>query len=296
MRTPWRPPPKSSQEELLARISSLEARARELEVECDRLRVASTRTAQPDQAEVAGQEPGAEAERRTAELAAVIENMPDAVYIGSIEGITLANQPALDQLGFANREELNRHIGTLAEEIQTRDAATGAFIPLERQAFARALGGEPVVQDVIVRHRGTGEDRVVRCAAAPIVLEGQVVAAVAINSDAVPIWGQLDVGRINFGVLQLWNVRAYDPEGAQYSVTGETYEYGGGLGLYLERWVRSLYAEASSRRRSFASLDWSFPGGISTLPTGWPRALNLSGVQLSLGWQVPVSERRGAPE
>ncbi|CAN5147875.1 hypothetical protein BH24GEM2_BH24GEM2_07070 [soil metagenome] len=101
---------------------------------------------------------------------------------------------------------------------------------------------------------------------------------------------------INFGVLQLWNVRAYDPAGAQYSVTGETYEYGGGLGLYLERWVRGLYAEASYRRRTFSSLNWGFPGGVSTLPAGWPRALNLSGVQFSLGWQIPVSERRGAPE
>ncbi len=97
---------------------------------------------------------------------------------------------------------------------------------------------------------------------------------------------------VNFGVLQLWNVRGYDPEGAQYSVTGETYEYGGGLGLYLERWVRGLYSEVSYRRRNFASLDWS----AAILPAGWPRTLNLSGVQLSFGWQIPVSERRGLPE
>jgi hypothetical protein len=103
---------------------------------------------------------------------------------------------------------------------------------------------------------------------------------------------------VNFGVLQLWNVRAYDPEGAQYSVAGETYEYGGGMGLYLERWVRGLYAEASYRRRSFASLDWSFPGGVSTLPAGWPRALNLSGVQFSWAGRfrsVSAGGRRSTP-
>lgn len=116
-------------------------------------------------------------------LRAVLESISDALYIGGLEGITLVNQAALDQLGFTTPEELNRHIGTLAEEIQTRDWQTGEFIPVERQAFALALGGEHVVQDVRVRHRLSGEERVVRCAASPVVVEGKVVAAVAINSD-----------------------------------------------------------------------------------------------------------------
>jgi PAS domain S-box-containing protein len=40
-----------------------------------------------------------------------------------------------------------------------------------------------VVQDVLVRHRVTGEERVVRCAAAPVEVEGRVIAAVAVNTD-----------------------------------------------------------------------------------------------------------------
>ena len=100
----------------------------------------------------------------------------------------------------------------------------------------------------------------------------------------------------NFGVLQLWNARAYDPEGAEYAVSGETYEFGGGVGLYLERWVRGLFAEVSYRRRSFSSLDWEFPGDVAALPAGWPRTLNLSGVQFSVGWQIPVSEGRDPPD
>ncbi len=125
----------------------------------------------------------AEAERRAAELRAVLESMPDAVYIGGVGGITLANQAALDQLGFATHQELNRHVATLAEEIQTRNAETGELLGLEDQAFTRAFGGERVVQDVCVRHRLTGEERVVRCAAAPVVVDGQVIAAVAVNTD-----------------------------------------------------------------------------------------------------------------
>jgi PAS domain S-box-containing protein len=125
----------------------------------------------------------AAAERRAAELRAVLESMPDAVYIGGLDGITLANQPALDQLGFTSREELNRHVGTLAEEIDTRDAMTRASITVEDQAFTRALGGERVVQDVRVRHRLSGDERIVRCAAAPVVIDGKVIAAVAVNTD-----------------------------------------------------------------------------------------------------------------
>ena len=116
-------------------------------------------------------------------LRAVLENLADGLYIGTLEGITLVNKAALKQLGFSKPEELNYHIGTLAEEIQTRDWQTGEAIPIEQQAFARALGGEHVVQDVLIRHRLSGEDRIVRCAASPVVVDEQVVAAVAINSD-----------------------------------------------------------------------------------------------------------------
>ncbi|WP_228724220.1 ATP-binding protein [Spirosoma sp. KUDC1026] len=116
-------------------------------------------------------------------LRAVLESLADGIYIGGLEGITLINQPALDQLGYTSAQELNRNIATLAEEIQTRDWLTGEAIPLERQAFARALGGERVIQDVLVRNRQNGQDRVMRCAAAPVRVDGQVVAAVAIISD-----------------------------------------------------------------------------------------------------------------
>ncbi len=117
------------------------------------------------------------------ELRAVIESLNDAIYIGGLNGITLANQVALDQLGYRSTEELNRNIGALAQEIDTRDANTGEQIALERQPFARALGGEKVVQEVKVRHLRTGEERILRSAAAPVVMGGKVIAAVAINTD-----------------------------------------------------------------------------------------------------------------
>lgn len=57
------------------------------------------------------------------------------------------------------------------------------MIAVADQAFSRALAGERVVRDVIVRHRITGEERIVRSAAAPVKIEGRVIAAVAVNTD-----------------------------------------------------------------------------------------------------------------
>jgi PAS domain S-box-containing protein len=120
-------------------------------------------------------------------LRAVLESLTDGIYFGGVEGITLANQAALDQLGYGAVEDLNRNIGTLAQELQTRDWLSGAAIPIDEQAFARALSGQHIVQDVVVRHRLSGEDRVVRCAASPVVVDDQVVAAVAINTDVTEL-------------------------------------------------------------------------------------------------------------
>ena len=121
--------------------------------------------------------------KRVAELNAVLESIPDAVYIGTATGIEWANDDALEQLGYESVEALNRHIAELADQIQTRYADTKQRIPPEDEGFARALGGEPFVRDVIVRHLQSGEDRILRSAAAPVRVDGDVVSAVAVNTD-----------------------------------------------------------------------------------------------------------------
>jgi PAS domain S-box-containing protein len=124
-----------------------------------------------------------EAERQAAELSAVIESIPDAIYIGTDQGITTANREALDQLGFRSLGELHRDIGELSARVQTRYTDTGKKIPAEDEAFSRALRGEANEREVLVRHLRTGKDRVLRSAAAPIRVGGEVVGAVAVNTD-----------------------------------------------------------------------------------------------------------------
>ncbi|MCD0157877.1 ATP-binding protein [Deinococcus sp. 6GRE01] len=122
-------------------------------------------------------------ERQTLELNTVLASMPDAVYVGDLSGIQRANRPALDIVGFGSMEELRRSVIDLSVQLQNRDLETGAPLPPEQTPFVRALRGEAVRQDVRLRHMRTGEDRVVRVAAAPLRRDGQVFGAVAVVSD-----------------------------------------------------------------------------------------------------------------
>jgi PAS domain S-box-containing protein len=123
------------------------------------------------------------AERLGAELAAVIESIPEAVYVGDRDGVRRANRAALDLLGFDSIEELNRDVGAVAERLQTRYPESGKLIPVDDEAFVRALGGETFVREVLIRHLKTGEDRLLRSAAAPIRHAGRIIGVVAVNTD-----------------------------------------------------------------------------------------------------------------
>jgi PAS domain S-box-containing protein len=124
-----------------------------------------------------------QAERQAAELEAVIESLPDAVYIGDASGIKRANSAAVAQLGFDSREDLHHDIVALSERIQMRDPESRQPLPIAQQVFSRALRGERAVGEVLVRHVKSGEDRVLRSAAAPIRQGGRTLGAVAINAD-----------------------------------------------------------------------------------------------------------------
>ncbi|MFC4425674.1 GAF domain-containing protein [Deinococcus navajonensis] len=121
--------------------------------------------------------------QRTAELNAVIESMPDAVYIGNAQGIQQVNRRGLEMLGFSSNEELHQHIPVLSELLQNRNPDTLERLKPEEEAFAIALGGRRHEYDVLARHLKTGEDRLIRTAAAPILVNDQVVGAVAVNAD-----------------------------------------------------------------------------------------------------------------
>ena len=123
------------------------------------------------------------ATRQAAEMAAVIEQMPAGVYLGTEDGISLSNQLGREMLGMDAADDLAHSIPALAATLETRYADTGERILPEDEVFSKALRGERVEQEVILRNTRTGQDLVVRSAAAPIMERGRIVGAVAINSD-----------------------------------------------------------------------------------------------------------------
>lgn len=92
-----------------------------------------------------------------------------------------------------------------------------------------------------------------------------------------------------FGLVELWNTRAYDPEGRQFAFDGQTFQYGLTLGIHASLFEPvGLFVETNYRWRRFSSLDWQFPSGVEALPAAWPRSLNLSGPGVSIGIQFAL--------
>jgi len=122
------------------------------------------------------------AEARAAELAAVIESIPDAVLVGDAGGFHHANAAALAVLGVRSIEEVNRRLEGSGDELQVRRPADGEPIPPDQRPFARALRGETVSEEVSLTGRREG-DLVLRTAAAPVRLGNRVIGAVVVGTD-----------------------------------------------------------------------------------------------------------------
>jgi PAS domain S-box-containing protein len=125
----------------------------------------------------------AEAERQSAALTAAIEAMPDAVYIGTAEGITRCNAQGLAMLGAGSLHELQKRVDELGRRFRVRREREGPLVEPQDLPFARALRGESAVLETWATNVSTGEDVFIRGAAAPIRVDGRIVGAVAVNSD-----------------------------------------------------------------------------------------------------------------
>jgi PAS domain S-box-containing protein len=124
------------------------------------------------------------AERNAAELEALIEAMPHAVYFGDENGITRCNQLALAMLGASSLEDLQSRIGELGRKfnVSYRDQPERLVEP-ENLPFARALRGELASLDTWVKKNDGGGPVCIQGTAAPVFEDGRIVGAVAVNTD-----------------------------------------------------------------------------------------------------------------
>jgi|GEM_PF-2514420 len=121
------------------------------------------------------------AERREAELNAVLESIPDPIYVGDHNGITKYNQAALDFFGIEQPNEIHQRIDLLAQKLKMR-YPSGAQIPFEDQAMSRALRGEQYSATIVVENPKTRIVRTITVAAAPIYFQRKIIGAVVINN------------------------------------------------------------------------------------------------------------------
>lgn len=117
------------------------------------------------------------------ELSVIIQSLPDGVYVGTDEGIQLANRRGLELLGARRVEDLPPGAAAVMARLRHRDARSGRPLARAEEPFLRALRGERSVRELLVRHLGRAQDRVLRAAAAPIEVDGRIAGAVAVTSD-----------------------------------------------------------------------------------------------------------------
>jgi PAS domain S-box-containing protein len=123
------------------------------------------------------------AERRTAELEATIDAIPGELVIADAKrGLIHANGSALSLLGVASLADAQQ-IGDMAARQDMRLADSGKRLTEDEIPFNRALRGETVHTDLVMRHSGHDRKIVLRTVAAPIHLHGEVIASVAIGTD-----------------------------------------------------------------------------------------------------------------
>jgi PAS domain S-box-containing protein len=130
----------------------------------------------------------ADAEARARTLAAVIDGIPDAIVVQQPDGVALANQAALEQLGAPSIEALRALTGHAPAPLESLllDPATGAVVPLAITPVGRAFSGERSHAHFLLRtlDAAAAETRSVRLAAGPIVgPDGTISGAVAILTD-----------------------------------------------------------------------------------------------------------------
>lgn len=123
--------------------------------------------------------------RSEATLEAIFEAIPHAVYFGTEKGITRCNAQALQMLGASSLEDLQARIGELGSKFRVRYRKDDRddLVEPEDLPFVHALNGKVAVLNTWVTRGDNEDDALVWGNAAPVIVDGEILGAVAINID-----------------------------------------------------------------------------------------------------------------
>jgi signal transduction histidine kinase len=119
----------------------------------------------------------------TQEQEAILDSIPDGVFIGNSEGFFKVNRPGLKMFGYSSVSDIQGRTDTIIEHLNVRSAATGEALVQNQDPFSKALEGESVVEEIIITNLKTNQDLYLRCAAAPIYIGNKNIGAIAVTSD-----------------------------------------------------------------------------------------------------------------
>ncbi|MCU7496115.1 MAG: hypothetical protein HF314_14880 [Ignavibacteria bacterium] len=175
---------KKAQEEITRLNASLEKRVHERTSQLEeanrqlRAEIAQRKKAEEEKEDLLNSE-----RRRAAELNAIFESLPDAVLVGDETGIKKANTVAYELLGIESLEEFNDVASNFYDKISARFSGSGEKVTTRNMPFSVALRGEKVSSEIELINLKTGNELVIRTAAAPIKMDETVIGAVAVNTD-----------------------------------------------------------------------------------------------------------------
>jgi PAS domain S-box-containing protein len=123
------------------------------------------------------------AENQAAALTAAIEAVADGVCIVDAHGIRRSNDALPQMLGVAGAEAMRIDLDELVRHFRLRRTRDGPVLPTAQLPFAQAMQGHTPVLEIWASRADTAQDLCLRCAAAPIRVDGRVVGAVTVLSD-----------------------------------------------------------------------------------------------------------------
>lgn len=132
---------------------------------------------------IAKQEAREKAEHRLSTLIAVINSMPDAVYIMENDQLSMCNRQALDLLGFSSEEEFNQYLPEMMKVLEMQNVETGEYLWNEQSPTIMALQGTTSKLEVRLRQFRTKKELILRSAIAPIRYQDDIIGVVVVNTD-----------------------------------------------------------------------------------------------------------------